>query len=566
MIKARLKLLIILMIAIVNIYGTQSQIFTDLNIAVIDFEGIGIEANQAIIITDKFRDALLENKNYKVMERNIVSEILKEQGFQQTGACNSNSCIIEAGHLLGVNFLIAGRITQVSGIIAFSARLIDISSGAIVSSINFESSNTFLEFLKSDIPSYSNKFSGKITNYFKDQSISTQTGMLFIESIPSGGKIFINGEETGKSTPSTFSNLKIGSYSITIMNKDLTGSSAIDLKSGQLSKCIVNLIKGKASIIISTNPQNSDVYFDGKFISKSPVQIDTIESGNHEIEIKMKGYLPTHEKIFIDANANIKKDFVLRGISHLLFPDFEIGTKIFIDGEYQELPASMLIQTTPGIHNVKFSNDNYYDSTLSINCAIGDTTVLKIKQYPKNGSLKVNTVPIKTLVKLKGPSWEYEVGLSPIEDFSLKPGNYTVSLLHKKYENKDINCTIFPGRTFVINDTLSLFSKDFIKWENAKPRNDRANLLLSGIGIIKLKKPEYGIGFFSIGIISDVFLGISAYQLASHYNQRNEAVMKIEKKYYQDRLDEDKKWVIGSFASSVAIRFVSYLFSNKLTY
>jgi hypothetical protein len=45
-------------------------------------------------------------------------------------------------------------------------------------------------------------------------------GRLSVESAPSGGKIYINGKDTGQKTPYTFQYMNVGEYSIkVVLNK-----------------------------------------------------------------------------------------------------------------------------------------------------------------------------------------------------------------------------------------------------------------------------------------------------------------------------------------------------------
>ena len=40
-------------------------------------------------------------RNIKVIEREMMEEIIKEQGFQQSG-CSTDECMVEVGKLIGV--------------------------------------------------------------------------------------------------------------------------------------------------------------------------------------------------------------------------------------------------------------------------------------------------------------------------------------------------------------------------------------------------------------------------------------------------------------------------------
>jgi curli biogenesis system outer membrane secretion channel CsgG len=66
----------------------------------------GISQAEAITLTDILRSNLGLTGLYQVMERSKMSEILREQGFQQSGACDEASCIVEMGQFLGVTLMV----------------------------------------------------------------------------------------------------------------------------------------------------------------------------------------------------------------------------------------------------------------------------------------------------------------------------------------------------------------------------------------------------------------------------------------------------------------------------
>jgi len=55
------------------------------NIAVVDFNGNNILDGEVKALTDRLRVELFKTKYFKVIEREMMQEVLKEQGFQQSG-------------------------------------------------------------------------------------------------------------------------------------------------------------------------------------------------------------------------------------------------------------------------------------------------------------------------------------------------------------------------------------------------------------------------------------------------------------------------------------------------
>ena len=58
-------------------------------IAIIDLEGRGISSLEAQTLTDRMRSELVSTGAVTIVERGQMTEILSEQGFQQTGCVSS---------------------------------------------------------------------------------------------------------------------------------------------------------------------------------------------------------------------------------------------------------------------------------------------------------------------------------------------------------------------------------------------------------------------------------------------------------------------------------------------
>lgn len=104
-------------------------------IALSPMEANGLQGHEIAALTDVLRSELSKTGEYDVMERNQVDEILKEQGFQASGACSDASCAIEMGQLLAVNYMVLSRIGKVGATYTLSIRLVDVETSKIVKDI-----------------------------------------------------------------------------------------------------------------------------------------------------------------------------------------------------------------------------------------------------------------------------------------------------------------------------------------------------------------------------------------------------------------------------------------------
>ncbi len=113
-------------------------------IAVMTLHGSsGITKDECELLSDRLRVEFFKTGMVDVMEREQMAEILKEQGFQQSGACTNESCLIEMGQILGVKKLVSGSIGKVGSLYLLNVRLIDIKTAKI--------SRTVSEDVKGDL-------------------------------------------------------------------------------------------------------------------------------------------------------------------------------------------------------------------------------------------------------------------------------------------------------------------------------------------------------------------------------------------------------------------------------
>ncbi|NOZ04721.1 MAG: hypothetical protein GXO92_09025 [FCB group bacterium] len=113
----------------------QSGFAEKLPIAVLTLEGKGVSPNEAEILTERLRSALVQNGRYQVVERSQMEAVLEEQGFQQTG-CTTNECLVQAGLILGVVQMVGGTVGRLGNSYTIDIRLFDVESTQIVKAVS----------------------------------------------------------------------------------------------------------------------------------------------------------------------------------------------------------------------------------------------------------------------------------------------------------------------------------------------------------------------------------------------------------------------------------------------
>jgi len=136
MIKKQLILLICIMTGFVLAQEAAPPVEPELETAaVLDFEGLGITQMEAVALTQRLSGELVNTQAVVLVERGQMSDILEEQGFQQSG-CTSVECAVEVGALLGVQKMISGSFGKIGSSYTIEAKMFSVGTGRTEKAVN----------------------------------------------------------------------------------------------------------------------------------------------------------------------------------------------------------------------------------------------------------------------------------------------------------------------------------------------------------------------------------------------------------------------------------------------
>jgi TolB-like protein len=126
--KVRIYLLATMLLFAGDVAAQQPEPIT---LAVSDLAAQGVKESEAAVISEQLRAELMKSARVRLIERSQMQEILREQGFQQSG-CTSDACAVEVGQLLGVKNMVVGSVGMAGSYTVLSARIISVATGSIV--------------------------------------------------------------------------------------------------------------------------------------------------------------------------------------------------------------------------------------------------------------------------------------------------------------------------------------------------------------------------------------------------------------------------------------------------
>ena len=268
-----------LILFVIPLFGQQT-------IGVIDFSGKGVSETEASALTDRFASELFKLNIYTLVERDRIGEILKEQGFQQSG-CITSECAVEVGKMLGTELIITGSIAKVGTILSVNTRIIDVESSRILSSTSYD---------------YRGDIGGLLTTGMKD-SVKRLLGL--------------------SSSENTFSNYTpISPPSINV--PEHTNTPDIE-ENRSFDKEQFNLFKFKAKTLTVHSPIPAEVYINDKMIGEAPI---------------VNYPLPEESASAFGAKIRIKDELS----SKSYFPDFNSDEHITIDHRPLEMPITAYVR------------------------------------------------------------------------------------------------------------------------------------------------------------------------------------------------------------------------------
>ena len=209
-----------------------------------------------------------------------------------------------------------------------------------------------------------------------------------INSSPSGAKIIVDGEDTGKKTPANVK-LKIGEHTVKLTLKgyeDLVKKIKVE-KDGESFNFTLRRIETKAEtgiIYISSNPKGAEVYIDGVKKGTTPIRL-SLKEGMHKITLRKEGYRDYTKDVKIEGGKEIKLSVNLNKITYgvLTIQTKPQGAEIYIDGKDTGKKTPYTFKLPTGKHKILVKLKNYKDYSQTVNVKENEPTVLNINLEPK---------------------------------------------------------------------------------------------------------------------------------------------------------------------------------------
>ncbi|MBU4444714.1 PEGA domain-containing protein, partial [bacterium] len=422
---------LIIFLFLISLCNAQTRV------AVIDFEAKGVSEIEVSALTDRLRDELFKTGQYKVMERAMMEEILKEQGFQLSG-CTSDECVIEIGKLIGVEQIIGGSISKVGNVFSVSSRMISVETSEVSRVANYDFTGDIGTLLTQGMKNAAIQLAtGKAIESEQVIKIGEGTGILYITSEPSGSEVWVDDKKVEGTTPLIAENQPEGKHKIYFCKGDYTGEVEVDLQKDDLKKVNAILQLGYGNLKVITQPFEAIVTIDGEPAGKSPLILKDLKAGTYKLSIYKDGYSPLSTEIFVKANQTVEFKEALQKLATVKIMSFPENATVIFDGEVIG-STPLTRETDSGIHILSISKTGYYTNELDVELKPDEKKELQIKLEKHKGVLNITSKPSGAVVSINGETR----GKTPITLDNLHIGNYQIKIEKSDYVTLEKNVTI----------------------------------------------------------------------------------------------------------------------------
>lgn len=202
-------------------------------VAVLEFKSTGdFEKNEMTILTNRFRNMLVQTNTFDVLEREKMNDILKTQDFNISDNCNTAECAVQVGQLLGVQSMIAGDIGLFGETFTIDLRIIDVTTGKIM-----QTQTQDYVGKRDGLLGVMQIMAGSLAGAVDKQTVTKKFNLTINASAPKTAKsvdILIDGQKIGEKSVKLSLSEGRHSISVTTNSPDFTNyTKDIDLNSDQ---------------------------------------------------------------------------------------------------------------------------------------------------------------------------------------------------------------------------------------------------------------------------------------------------------------------------------------------
>lgn len=372
-----------------------------LMIGVLDLEANNVDVGEAAAITNRLRLSLSQTMVFRLIERANMDQILEEVGFQLTGACDTDECIVQVGKILGARKMVAGSVSKVGSMYTLQIRLIDIETSEIDKEVVYDVFGGIEEVLTDATFSVAQQLAGLDETVVVQPQTQPPTGggvtAISVNSDPTGANVTISGEFKG-TTPLDIS-VAAGSHEVRVeLDGYAVQTRTVQLTGGTTKTESFTLAEVPSGFLdISSTPRGAEILVDGASKGSTPMSRLRVSVGQHRVEIRMNGYDSVFQDVTMTRGRRLSINAPLErsGQASIILNSNYNGARIFVDGKlYNATTPVDNITLRPGPHTIEVKSKGYssWSQTFDLSDGSRETYTANLSQKSKVGAFFLGAI------------------------------------------------------------------------------------------------------------------------------------------------------------------------------
>ncbi|MEC7984557.1 MAG: SUMF1/EgtB/PvdO family nonheme iron enzyme [Myxococcota bacterium] len=339
--------------------------FASVRLAVLEFQGAGIDPNLLQLLTDEVRTGIvhvtkgekIKGEKLIIMTRENMMQVLKDQGLSAEDCVGE--CEVEIAKNIGADYVISGNVTKIGTLFALVVKLHSTADSNLLASESFKTKSAenlvndsgkvgakvFQEGLnlspkQQNASAVSSGFQGGFSQEEDSDWVikkGKSKGIVHFTSTPSGATVMMNGKLVCPSTPCK-KNLVLGKHNISIQRERyFEWKEQVTLAKGTKVNAILKPTFGYFEVMSSFS--GVSLFMNGNKLGKTPISRRELDPGRYNIRIKDNCYKGPEYRFELKPGDTEVVDYPIKqrqsgiDVSVVESNGDDVSAKVYVDGK-----------------------------------------------------------------------------------------------------------------------------------------------------------------------------------------------------------------------------------------
>jgi serine/threonine-protein kinase len=185
-----------------------------------------------------------------------------------------------------------------------------------------------------------------------------------ISTVPNGAAIWIDGVDSGKTTPATLKLESGREHTIALRHPDFLEVSTTSFAEPKKPIKIDEVLTPGAHVAIETEPAGAEIEIDGKPAFKTPGRSAPLPNGKHVLWARLAGHIPEKRELDLAGAQPVHFALQLAAGTEVAVTSTPDGAEILVDGaETGSRTPGLAVVTAGKPHNISVRKDGFLPQT-----------------------------------------------------------------------------------------------------------------------------------------------------------------------------------------------------------